>query len=175
MWPRGCSLVLFLGAIQASPVAAQTVPSTRSPRGLPSIPPALTRSILRVRAIGCYRILPSGAELVPAGIQLDTTMLWSFPPPGGTDRRAILLAPDGRALSPPPREIQWPRWSADSLTDSVRIKLYTGFGGITFTLSLADSAFTDSLPAAAVRSHDFGPPFDDPPTPALLVRFRCRP
>jgi len=175
MLSRGCSLAFLLGAIQALPIAGQVAPSAQSRRGLPSVPPILTRSALRVRATGCYRILPPGAELVPAGIQLDTTEVWSFPPPDGTDRQAVLLARGGRALSPQPREFLVPRWSADSLTDSVRIKLYTGFGGITIILSLADSVLKDSLPAVAVRSHDFGPPFDDPPTPALLVRFPCQP
>ncbi len=147
-------------------------PAPPRPSFLNQPPEPLQRNRLRSRALGCYRIHPGG-EGVPAAIRLDTSAVWTLAPPSGTARRVVILAVTGRPLVPQPRKYQVPRWSADSLTDSVRIALYTGFGGVGLSVLIPASPAAAAVLGQAVRSHDFGPPFDDPPTRVTLRRIRC--
>jgi hypothetical protein len=65
-------------------------------------------------------------------------------------------------------------WTADSLTDSVRLSFVDGFSGAVFVLN-APAGRTDSLYGRVFESWDAGPPFFTPRGRASAVREACPP
>jgi hypothetical protein len=64
-------------------------------------------------------------------------------------------------------------WSADSLTDSVRLSFSDGFSGAVVTVA-ASTQRTDTLRGRIAQHWDSGPPFTTDERGAILVRFACR-
>src|SRR5215475_7991897 len=139
---------------------------------------SLSRNGLRRDLIGCYalyfergRVDGSLFNAAPS-VRLDSMSGRS------TDRksRGAFRSMTGLSLAGHPtplRQLSLPAsWTADSLTDSVRLSFVDGFSGAVFVLD-APAGQTDTLRGRVFESWDAGSPFVTPRGPAYAVRELC--
>lgn len=159
---RLCRLsVAILGVTSASGASAQ-----RSP---------MLRNALRAEIVGCYTLFtaPVGGvetQLYNASsvVRLDAQPIGYGTP--GVVRAMIPLTPANipRALRPRPYT---PGWTADSLSDTVRLSFVDGFSGAIFVLR-ARPGRPDTLTGCRFEVFDVGV-MNASPGPARAVRRPC--
>jgi hypothetical protein len=145
-------------------------------------PHILARNALRSEALGCYELLDSlrhnaseSMQGVPALIRLDSTVdAMRGTVPSTTSLRMLGAAGAGKPVyrDPISREMH-PRWSADSLTDTVRLFFTNGFSGAFFALNLPVKSHSDTLKGRADSFIDVGPPFERSLGDAWAIRRAC--
>ncbi|HUQ18664.1 MAG TPA: hypothetical protein VM099_03535 [Gemmatimonadaceae bacterium] len=144
-------------------------------------PRIMARNALRAEALGCYELLDSAGqnasksmEGVPAIIRVDSMVdLTRDMPAGMTSLRTLGAATVGTPVyrDPISRDMH-PRWSADSLTDSVRLVFTNGFTGALFALNLPVNNRGDTLKGRAKTFVDVAP-LEGPEGNAWAVRRHC--
>jgi hypothetical protein len=131
-------------------------------RTRPEAPP-LPRRTLRLEVLGCYALF--GAD----GRRVDTTYYNASPlvrldsgsasgtvdSVAGMLRDLVALDTLGRP-SRTTRGLLGPTWTADSLSDTIRVSFVNGFSGAEFVLA-APPRGGDTLRGRAVEHWDFGP------------------
>ena len=142
----------------------------------PDAPP-LTRHALRADAVGCYALLTDRWRRV------DTTYYNASPVVRLDSGRAGPALANNQGIWPvvaldtlgrPSRTTRGrlsPSWSADSLSDSVRISFVNGFSGAEFVFALPQRG-GDTLHGRAEESWDFRPSATDRGS-AHAVRVVC--
>ena len=163
---RPIQFVAFLAAARAS--AAQAPFDT--------VPPA--RLSLRAELVGCYALSAgehplSQSEYYNASglVWLDTSVARQWAP----SEAFRMLVPLDSSLDPTSRSRRHvgPSWSADSLTDSVRLSFSDGFSGAFLVLLAPAGVRVDTLRGRVANAWDFGPPFVTDRAPARAVRLPC--
>jgi hypothetical protein len=136
--------------------------------------PPLLRNGLRAELVGCYALSTTGgggAERqlynVSALIRLDSQPVEYLTP--GVVRTVVPLAPANLPTAHP-RPFT-PRWTADSLTDTVRLSFVDGFSGGVFVLA-ARPGRPDTLAGRRFERWDFGP-METGHGPARAIRQPC--
>jgi hypothetical protein len=140
--------------------------------------PPLTRNGVRAELLGCYALYSGRTRVSNAlynatpSVRLDSLTVGRL---GIADtvpgiRRALipLTAANERVAT----RRGPPSWTADSLTDSVRLSFVDGFSGTVFVLAAA-AGRADTLTGRLFESWDFGPPFQTTHGPARAVRQPC--
>jgi hypothetical protein len=159
----------------AHPVSGQLV----FPLGTPSRPTVtLSRNALRTDLIGCYalyfehgRVYGSLFNAAPS-VRLDSS-LWRR---ARREARSAWRSMTGLSLTSrptTPRGPYPPRWTADSLTDSVRLSFIDGYSGAVFVLH-APEGRTAMLRGRVFEFWDGPPGFTDR-GPAGAIRESCPP
>ena len=121
------------------------------------------RSALRRELVGCLALRDARGRAADSGyygasprVWLDTVPIGSIDPLAGAAWLLRRLDAEGRPLDQAvPHPLFSPRWTADSLTDSVRLSFHDGFSGAVFIL--AAPAGADTLRGRAVEYWDVGP------------------
>jgi hypothetical protein len=168
--------------VRAFVVAAMMIEPVRAGGVAAAQAPVLTRNALRADALGCFVLLDSRRQSVagllrraPARVRLDsardrpstfpnaTTTLWRIEYRDSTNRVVGVTPATGLASS----------WSADSLTDSIRIRFSDGFTGSGFVFALPSATRSDALFGRAYTFVDAGPPYRTDRGPAFAVRYSC--
>jgi hypothetical protein len=143
----------------------------------------LARETLRPAAVGCWALFGSKGERAqgslywaPATTRLDSA------PERPSDYEALRrfrhlerFDVAGRSMDTTGAGRRRTRsgWSADSLTDSIRLRFHTGFSGTEFVLALPDHAqHPDTLFGRAFETWDMGPSLTDRGA-AHAVRQAC--
>lgn len=145
------------------------------------VPRILARNALRAEALGWYELLDSAGQNasksmqgVPAIIRLDSIVdLTRGMASGITSLRTLGPAGGKPAYRDPVSREMHPRWSADSLTDTVRLVFTNGFSGAVFALNLPVNSHSDTLKGGAETFTDVGPSFDSPRSTAWAIRRDC--
>jgi hypothetical protein len=140
----------------------------------------VARDALRPELVGYYALFGDDGQAVDSAyynasplVRLDTSAVGVTP---HDDRPGVLrvlhrLDAAGRRLDAfDSRTAFGPVWSADSLTDSIRISFSDGFSGAYFVLA-ASVSHLDTLRGHAEEHWDFGPPTGR--GRARAVRVRC--
>ena len=165
-------------AASQPPTSAEN--STNTAGRPPSVP--LARYGLRADVVGCFALRwtprrPPQQEYYRASAQvrLDTAVRTLRTPRSvpGVARQLARLDAGGRAMDTVAART-WaapPAWSADSLTDSIRVSFLDGFSGAMFVFAAAPGA--DTLPGRAENHWDSGPPFVTDLGTATAVRVYC--
>jgi hypothetical protein len=143
--------------------------------------PMIARNALRPEALGCYELLDSARqnasksmEGVPAIIRVDSMVdVMRGTAPGITSSRTLGAAAAGKPVyrDPISRDMH-PRWSADSLTDTVRLVFTNGFSGAVFALNLPVNSRGDPLKGRAKTFVDVAP-LEGPEGNAWAIRRDC--
>jgi len=142
--------------------------------------PARARVGLRAELVGCYALFTApagGAERslynASASVRIDSQFVGYLKTDKDPNLARVLVA-----LTPPnaptvarPRPFA-PSWTADSLTDTVRLSFVDGFSGAVFVLA-ARPGQADTLTGRRFESWDFGPPFETTHGPARAIRRPC--
>jgi hypothetical protein len=137
------------------------------------------RRTLRADVVGCYALysergrVDSSLYNATPSVRLDTT--WWVPWPGDSGKAEIRslrgFTAGGHPISS--RPFSWPpHWSADSLTDSLRLWFGDGLSGAVFLLNAARGR-TDTLRGRVYESWDFRSPTAR--GQAYAVREACPP
>jgi hypothetical protein len=127
-------------------------------------PGRLLRSGLRSEALGCFELLDSARrtaslsmEGVPPLTRLDSVPDPYPETPSQTTYRRLESIPNTMRLDPVTK-IMHPRWSADSLSDTVRLMFTNGFVGGVFALNLPAKSQIDTLSGEGYAFSDLPPP-----------------
>ena len=143
--------------------------------------PLSARATLRPEAIGCWALYDAAGRRAAGSLywapaitrlasQKDSSN-WSqaFP----RTRDASRYDSTGRDLNPrdDPRRRGWAYWSADSLTDSIRVGFSSGFSGTWFILALPKSQNSDTIYGRAFEQWDYKPV--TPRGAASAIRVPC--
>lgn len=145
--------------------------------------PVLTRRALRREALGCFTLFdahrqstwgrlrnaPAIARLVSAPNALDTHLY----PPGATYRRVESRDMGNYVIVESSPNRLAPVWSADSLSDSIRILFSDGYTGSGLIFALPSGDRADSLVGRAYTFVDAGPPYRTDRGRAFAVRRPC--
>ena len=145
----------------------------------------IPRDGLRRELVGCYALFgdderpvdSSGYYNASPRVRLDSLPVSATVRdnrPGIVRVLHRLNAGGRRQAASSPIEFRSPAWSADSLTDSIRLSFSNGLSGASFILA-APSTAADTLEGRAEEHWDFGPPFETPRGRARAVRVRCAP
>jgi hypothetical protein len=106
-------------------------------------------------------------------VRLDSAR-WQLPW-GGAQPEESVRAMTGFSLGREPiplvRNHAAPLWTADSLTDTVRLSFIDGFTGAVFVLEARPPV--DTLRGRVFESWDAGPPFQTPRGSAYAIREAC--
>ena len=142
----------------------------------------LPRDGLRREALGCFFLLMADGRRasdtlydVPIGVRLDssafpTTTSYTSP---GVVRALQALDSAGRIVDTLNREITTLRfWSADSLTDSIRLELQVDMSGVTMALAVPKAQPVDTLHGRAMAFWDLGPSNEEAGI-VMAVRTPC--
>lgn len=151
-----------------------------APREATSQPP-LSRAGLRNEAVGCWVLLDSTLQSAASTLYWAPAITYLSPRPdssrwanqGRPFRAASRLDESGRDLNAldDPRRRGLNAWSADSLSDSIRVIFTSGFSGTWFTFSIPSGTTADTLRGFAVERWDYKP--DTQRGAAFAVRRRC--
>jgi hypothetical protein len=140
-------------------------------------PPPPARHALRREVPGCYAIFDEDRK--PAHVNLygpSPQVLLVGTPDTGTRRDIILLDSTGAPSRQPPDGVfNGFAWTADSLSDTVRVSFHNGFSGAAVALRVptdAELRIGDTLRGRAVEHWDFGNPVTDAGD-AFAVRVPC--
>lgn len=158
-------------------IAYETHRRSAGPRSLPAV---AARSALRAEALGCWalygadgRPAPFTLFLAPAVARLDSTR-GSLPSTQLTSRDAFRVDSRDQRLAHRYNGREQAHWSADSLSDSIRIGFSNGHSGSRLVLALpAGAATADTLRGRAYEHWDFGPPWYTFHRSAYAVRQPC--
>jgi len=142
-------------------------------------PPTWRRS-LRSDVLGCYalyferrRVNGSLYNATPS-VRLDSAA-WRPNPRDSTQLGFRIMI--GRTMSGVRATVRSgalpPRWSADSLTDTVRLSFIDGFNGAVFVLG-APPGYADVLRGRVFEFRDAGPPHEIARGMAYALREPCR-
>jgi hypothetical protein len=144
--PHGWILLAALSVVSNSAALAQR--------------PPLLRNELRSELVGCYALFTApvgGVERTlynaSSFVRLDGQPV-DYPTPG-VARTMIPLTPANITEAHRPRPFT-PRWTADSLTDTVRLSFVDGFSGGVFVFAARPSR-PDTLIGRRFERWDFGP------------------
>lgn len=164
-------LVIFLG-LSVGVGAIYVHRMTRPP-----VEPLLRHS-LRAEAVGCYALFNSKRRPIDTtyynaapNVQLDSSAARSVDSILGEFRQMVALNERWQ----PNRSthgLREPTWSADSLSDTVRLSFVNGLSGAEFVLALPQAG-TDTLRGHAWEHWDFGPPYFTNRGRAFAVRVKC--
>jgi hypothetical protein len=159
-------VVLWILAITINAFASSDARAQRRP---------LLRNELRGELVGCYRLSTSmdgrGERALynaSAIVRLDAQPVEYLTP--GVVRTMIPLTPANIPNAQRPRPFT-PSWTADSLSDSVRLSFVDGFSGAVFVLA-ARPGRPDTLIGRRFEQWDFGP-METTPGPARAIRQPC--
>jgi hypothetical protein len=141
-------------------------------------PPPQARHVLRREVPGCYAIFDEDAK--PANVDLygaSPQVLLVGTPDTAKGRDLILLDATGMPSRQPPEGVfNGFAWTADSLSDTLRISFHNGFSGAAVALRVPEGIelrIGDTLRGHAVEHWDFGDPVTDAGR-AFAVRLACR-
>ena len=163
-------------ALAVAACAAAPEPSDSAVARSREIPLRLT---LREDVVGCYalyahgRLLDSSYYNSAPSVELSAATFDSVQGLGGASRHLLPLDVDEAYRRRVAEADFGPSWSADSLSDSVRLSFVDGFSGTELVLA-APPEKPDTLRGRVFESWDFGPPFETTHGPAYAVRRPCR-
>jgi len=156
----------LLGQQRATPPWQATLSWRTSPRSVSS-----PRNGLRRDLIGCYALYFERGRVDGSLFNAAPSVRLDSMPFRSPWRSMTGLSLAGHPT--PLRELSLPSlWTADSLTDSVRLSFVDGFSGAVFVLD-APAGRTDTLRGRVFESWDAGPPFVTPRGLAHAVRESC--
>lgn len=141
----------------------------------------LSRNSLRPEALGCLELLDSAGRSAldritgaPQLARLDSTPdPYRGTDPTSTSQRRLEVIVGAQPRQDPVSIAFRPRWSADSLSDSVRLSFSNGFSGSVFILSVPKRPRSDTLSGRAYTHIDAGPPFESAVGAVRAVRSAC--
>lgn len=136
---------------------------------------------LREAAVGCWSLRDSTAQIAqgrlywsPANTRLSNTLdssRWSDGFPSSRDAWRIDSLGRDQSARDDPNKRGWGVWSADALSDSIRIGFSSGFSGTWFVLALPNGTRPDTLYGRAFEHWDYQPITER--GRASAVRVRC--
>jgi hypothetical protein len=154
------------GQQRATPPWQATLSWQTSPRRV-----SLLRNGLRTDLIGCYALYFERGRVDGSLFNATPSVRLDSMPFRSTWRSMTGLSLAGKP-APLRQPSQPPQWTADSLTDSVRLSFVDAFSGAVFVLD-ALAGRTDTLRGRVFESWDAGPPFVTPRGPAHAIREVC--
>ena len=147
------------------------------PRTVAVDEPVARHALLR-QVIGCYALFDARGEPAshslygaPDFVQLDSAFISDSAGMRASERRAIPLDSVGAPRSARGANFGGPRWTVDSLSDTLRLTFHDGFSGSSFVVAPA-SSMMDTLTGWALESFDVGPT-SERHEPVRIIRQRC--
>ena len=173
--PRYRTLIAYVVAGSAILCMASRVASAQAP--------VLTRRALRREALGCFTLFDAHRQSTwgrlrnaPAIARLDSAanaLHTNLYPRGATYRRVESRDMGNYVIAESSPNRLAPVWSADSLSDSIRIVFSDGYTGSGFIFALPTGSRGDSLVGRAYTFVDAGPPYRTDRGRAFAVRRPC--